>query len=193
MRTFAPRPIAHAGLQATRSTLSLIGRRARNTLCFEAAHPSRRVKHRSTNEARVDDNANAFDGQAGFSNVGGQHDLAHPGRRGYQCGVLGIAREIPEQGQDANAGIGGRIGHQGLNTADLPRAREKHEYVSSLLAERATNELGHHRLGRLGRPGRRPGLSHHPRQYRHAFTGKPRFHRIHPPLCTDNRSVAQHP
>ncbi len=192
MRAFAPRAIAHAGLQATRSTLPLIGRRARNALCFEAAHPSCRVKHRSTNKARVDDNANAFDRQAGFSDVGGQHDLAHPGGRGYQGGVLGIAREIPEKGQDANAGIGGRIGQQRLNAPDLPCAGEKHEDVSGLLAERAANELGHDGLGRLGGSGRRPGLSDQPRQHRHAFPRKPRFHRIHPSLCADNRSIGQH-
>jgi hypothetical protein len=74
--TLAPNAIADAGLESAGPALPLLGRRARNSLRFQAAHTSSRIKNGAANQTRVNNDADALNRQARLGDVGCQHYLA---------------------------------------------------------------------------------------------------------------------
>ena len=85
-RGFLPVPEtqAQARLRASGASCALVGSSQRHPLRDEAGHIGSRVPARAAAESRVHDNAYAFNGQGGFGNGRGQHDLAPSfRRRGY--------------------------------------------------------------------------------------------------------------
>ena len=98
----APSPhsrIADAGRGAAGAAGALLGGRARDALQFEPIHAARRIEQAAPLEPGVDDDAHAVDGQAGLGDVGGEHDLAAPGLRRLQRGVLLAGGKLAVQWQ----------------------------------------------------------------------------------------------
>ncbi len=76
MLDLTPQSITHAGLYSSGTTATLVGRSARDAAQFQAAHAGRRIEPRAPFLAAIDDDAHAFDREAGLGDIGREHDLA---------------------------------------------------------------------------------------------------------------------
>ena len=88
-----PQPVADAGFGAPGAAAALIGGRARHAHGFEPRHADIGLVARHPRQPRIDDDAHALDGDRGFRDRGGQHDLAAAGRRRRDGAILLLAAE----------------------------------------------------------------------------------------------------
>ena len=93
----APGAIRHARAEAPRPALALIGGGAGNALRLQSAHAGGRIEHGAPDQAGVDDDTHALDGQARLRDVGREDDLAYARGRGQQRGVLLLPRQLAKQ------------------------------------------------------------------------------------------------
>ena len=185
VRARAPGAIAHARCVAAGAPLALLGGGARDALRFQPAHAGHRIKARAAYEARIDDHAHARDGEAGLGNVGGEHDLALPGRGRRERGVLGLAGELAKERPHLHRRGGLLARKRGLHAPYLARPGQKHQHIAGLLAQRAADQLHHASLGGLARACTRSR-----RQQRQAGVQVARRNRKYTPRGADERRIA---
>jgi len=94
----APEAVAHTGRRATRAAATLVRGGGGDAAGLQPIHARVRIEARAPLEARVDDDADTFDGQAGLREVRCHHDLAQPRRVRLQGGVLCRRRQFAEAG-----------------------------------------------------------------------------------------------
>jgi len=97
-----PEPVAHARLDPPGAATALLSGRARDPAGDQAAHPGAGIEARAALESGVDHHPHALDGQAGFGDRCGQHDLACARRRRRDRGVLLGRCQRPVQGVHAD-------------------------------------------------------------------------------------------
>ena len=141
---FRPEAVAVAGPEASGTALALFGAGLAHADGFERRHAGSRVEARRALEAGVDHRLDSFDGERGFGDGGGEHDLA--------AARVGLADRLVLVGKGertikrAHVSVGGEIDFaEGLHrAADFAFAREEHEQASLHLAEGAGD--GFHRV-----------------------------------------------
>src|SRR5690606_17946469 len=103
MLAFGPKAVAHAGGDAPGAATPLVCGSSRDANGLESTHARRWIEPRAASESRIDDDAHAFDREAGFGDVGGEHDLALARRARANGCVLVVARELPVKRRHAYA------------------------------------------------------------------------------------------
>ena len=88
------------GLEPPGAAAALLGRGLRHPHRLEPRHAARRVETRHAHQAAIDDDADAFDGQAGLGDRGRQHHLAPARRRRPERRVLRRLRQIAIERRD---------------------------------------------------------------------------------------------
>ena len=153
LRPLRPEPVAVPVAQSAGAAAALIGRRLRHLARDQPAHAGRRIEFRIAPQAQVDDDANAFDGQAGFGDARRQHDFSRAGGRRPERRILLGRREIAVQRQDPDVRARRGLLQGPLHPSDFRGARQKAQNVSRIALERAAHHLGGLQLERqLGAP-----------------------------------------
>ena len=100
-----PQPVADAGLGAAGAAAALVGGGARHPHGLEPRQADVRLVARHAREPAVDHDAHALDGERGFGDRGGEHDLAPAGRRRRDGAVLGLRVERAVERHHVDRGI----------------------------------------------------------------------------------------
>src|SRR5690606_7426161 len=103
LHAYVTRTVAAARSGPARPYLTLHGRRPGDPPGLEPAHARSRIEDARADEARIDDDADAFDREARLGDVGREHDLALAGRARRERGVLRRGVEIAVERHDPHA------------------------------------------------------------------------------------------
>ena len=122
-------PDADAVRDAPAPPGALGGRRLRDRLDRQPLHLGPPRVPRDAREARVDDVADARDGQRGLGDVRREHDPSSAARRRLEDAVLLGGRQARVEGEDVEV-LGGMLAQGVGGVADLPLAGEEDEHVA---------------------------------------------------------------
>ena len=128
---FGPQPVADPGSEAPGATGTLGGAGAGNTNRLQGSHAASGVKTGPPLQTGVDHHRHSVDGQAGFGDIGGQHDLAP--RSGQNRPLLVGKREVAIEGTDIDAHR--QIGKRFDAAADIARAGKENQQIAGRLAK----------------------------------------------------------
>ena len=140
-----PQAIADAGLGAAGAAAALIDAGARGAHGLEPRQSEIRLEALHTRQPAVDDDAHAFDGERGFRDRCGEHDLATAGPRRRDGEVLLAAIERAIERRDVDVVRQARLGEARGDAHDLALPRQKGEDRASLFAQRP-HDRARHRL-----------------------------------------------
>ena len=178
----APQPVTVPRAEASGPPGALGGRGAGEALGGQAAQAAVGVELRASLPAAVHHGMNAFDGDAGFGNGGGQDDA--PPSLGVRLhrGGLGGEAQVAIQGMDGDFPRHQSGAQHGLGIPDLRPAGEKGQDIARLLGQGPVDGGGH-LPGDLAGKGLEqlpcPAVFH--------------AHGVALPLAHDHRGVAQQP
>ena len=130
-----PQPIADAGLGAPGAAAPLVGGGARHTHGLEPCQADVGLVTRHPRQARIDHHPHALDGQRGFGNRRGEHDLAAAGRRRRDGAVLDVGVERAIERHHVDRRVGDALAQGRLGAADLRGAGQEHQHRSGLGAQ----------------------------------------------------------
>ena len=139
-----PESIADAGLQPTRAALALVRGGTGDTQRLQATHADGGIEASATCQPGIDYHAHAFDGQAGFGDVGSQHHLALARRRGSQRGVLLFQGQIAVQRQNPRGRRQRAFFQQALRAVDFSLPWQEHQHIARFLLQGACHYAGSH-------------------------------------------------
>ena len=146
-----PQPIADAGPGAPGAAAPLVGGGARDAHGFELRQAHVGLVARHPREPAIDDDADAFDGQRGFGDRRGQHDLAPAGRRRRNGAVLHLGFERAVERDDIHRRVGEALAQQRLGAADLAGARQERQHRAGFRAHGLQHGVRHLPLDRRAR------------------------------------------
>jgi hypothetical protein len=142
-----PEPVADARLGAAGAAAALVGRRARHAHGLEPRHADIGFVARHAGKPAVDDDADAFDGDRGLGNRGGEHDFAAAACDGGDGAVLLIAGKHAVERNDVACRLEPAL-EQRLGAADLRRSGKEREKRARLRARCAPDRVSDLRLDR---------------------------------------------
>ena len=143
--TLRPEPIADTRLQPPGAAPPLIGGGLADLDRLQPGHAAAGIEPGHSHQPAVDDDADAFDGQAGFGDGGCQHDLPQTRRCRADRGILPVLGQIAIEWSDQDAGIGGSLRQQFFHPANLRDAGQEDQDVAGFLIKRHQRG-GSHRI-----------------------------------------------
>ncbi len=144
-----PQAVGDARFGPPCASRTLFGRRPRGRTGRQTGEPAARVVAGRADLAGVDHDPDAFDGEAGLGDVGGEHHPAAPRRRGCQREILLNERQCAEQRPDIDVAVADVTLQQRGDPTDVGGAREEHQDVALVVAQCLVHG-GHRRLGDAG-------------------------------------------
>ncbi len=179
MLVFGPQSIADTRLQTPGPTSPLGSAGSGNALGVESGHAAARVETRHPGQTGVDHHPHAIDGQAGFSDVGGQHHFALAEWRGVDGGALGGEVQFAVQWTEQHiATLAQGLGQLLMDPADLGLPGQEHQDAAGFIPQCIQYGLHQPRLDELAGL-ERPAPTHR--------------HREHAAFAAQDRRVVQQP
>ena len=142
VRRLVPQPVAHARLRAAGAPAALVGPGPRHAHGLETRQADVGLVARHARQPAIDHHAHAFDGERGFGDRGGEHDLAPPRQRRGDGPVLLSPVERSIERREVDGRVGDALAQQPLDAADFALAGQEHEQRSGISAERPHDGVG---------------------------------------------------
>ena len=146
MRAFRPKPVTISRAQTAGASPTLIRCCLRHFSRHQPTHSRGGIEFGIAPKTSVNNDANAFNGEAGLGNAGGEHDFALARRRRRECRILFGTFKLTVQRHDSNTAIEIRFLQRALHAADFRGAGQEAENVSGMITNRRAHHLCHLQL-----------------------------------------------
>ncbi len=150
---------ADAGHQTPGAAGALRHRRLADALGQQARDAAARVELRGALQRAVHHQSDAFDGEAGFGDIGGEHHFAAAGWRGQDCAALRRQRQRAIERRQINVVRHARL-QLALHSLNLRHAGQKQQQRAALFAQQL-RRFARHRLFKAQRGAERGEAARH--------------------------------